>query len=590
MTISNLIDGLYDSMLSETHEAQGEPVDFCVDRETPSEPRARSLNESVVEAICIVSIGIAGRNIGRARVIAISNVLEDDFGVARNYARAVIDEAAEAGLVRIEETESDSYAPNYFVALTANGRTLAVENGWAPQDSTFQDINGNVFAEAGVDVCVDCGCKHYEYDRCVGCGKLAGFPATADAATADEAIDADDIHIAVVEAVHSSVSAGTDRAGSAAILGITNRLQFGLFDGVIDAADRAAEAIEDARSAGLVVFEENHNYSAPVFMSLTDSGRALVAIESAAAETVSERTAEEIRAEEIRAEMTREAAERGNPHDCEPGCCLYPMTEEEEAAAEAIEADEDYEANAEYRARLDAEYSAELDDRLAAKIAEQDAVNEAIEAADEDGDEDAAEPTRWRDIPVGTFAVTAGQRKLRFVVGQGTRTAVLKLVKGKWERGYHKADALCQPCVIGETTTLYAPNPGEYPEADSLGFAALLTDEQRLEWFDTIVADEDEVEEAAPEVVADEHDTDFGDAPGSFVYVDAAEPTTITEDYHRDLEARIDDLEDENKGLQLEVRKLGLLRLGRMADLEARVAELENVLMSFAAAMDRSKL
>tara|TARA_Y100001963_G_scaffold33728_1_gene46818 strand:- start:226 stop:669 length:444 start_codon:yes stop_codon:yes gene_type:complete len=31
------------------------------------------------------------------------------------------------------------------------------------------------------------------------------------------------------------------------------------------------------------------------------------------------------------AEMSREAAERGNPHNCEPGCCLFPMTDDEEA-------------------------------------------------------------------------------------------------------------------------------------------------------------------------------------------------------------------------------------------------------------------
>ena len=34
--------------------------------------------------------------------------------------------------------------------------------------------------------------------------------------------------------------------------------------------------------------------------------------------------------EEICEKMTREAAERGNPHDCEPGCCLFPVEPDEE--------------------------------------------------------------------------------------------------------------------------------------------------------------------------------------------------------------------------------------------------------------------
>ena len=281
MTISNLIDGLYDSMLSETHEAQGEPVDFCVDRETPMEPRARSLNESVVEAICIVSIGASASNyIGRGRVIAIRNVLEDDFGVARKYVDVVIAEAAADGLVEIESlAQGGGVAGNYAVALTANGRTLAVENGWAPQDSTFADVNANVFAETGVDVCVDCGCKYYEYDRCVGCGKMAGFPATDDAVSALRTNDADDVLIAGVEAVLiAGMYGGDDRA---AVLGVTNRLRFGQFDGAIDGVD----AIDDARKAGLIVLEypevrlggTDRNYSKAAFISLTDEGRALAA-------------------------------------------------------------------------------------------------------------------------------------------------------------------------------------------------------------------------------------------------------------------------------------------------------------------------
>lgn len=121
--------------------------------------------------------------------------------------------------------------------------------------------------------------------------------------------------------------------------------------------------------------------------------------------------------------------------------------------------------------------------------------------AQADDDKLGSLQVRWRNVQVGTFAATAGQRRLRFVVGQGTRTAVLKLVRDRWTRCYHKADdfALLTTSNTAEQGWLRSADhkampkaPGEYPEVDAVGFAALLTDEQRTEWFDSIVADETE--------------------------------------------------------------------------------------------------
>lgn len=134
--LNSLIDNIYTDMLSDVHEAQGEPVDFAsepdfiVDEETPMEPLALTLLEAVVESVAFFSqpgiVVTLGAVIDRLRNTHGIDNIERNGRVSDCV--ALVNEGVEAGVI-----VKGQIAALHSVALTPAGRELAVERGWATQ-------------------------------------------------------------------------------------------------------------------------------------------------------------------------------------------------------------------------------------------------------------------------------------------------------------------------------------------------------------------------------------------------------------------------------------------------------------------------
>mgnify|MGYP003147027538 CR=1 FL=1 len=165
--LNNLIDNIYNDMLSDVHEAQGRPInfatdpDFCVDSETPMEPIALTLLDALVESVAFFSQpGIV------VTLEAVIDRLRNAHGID-NIERngrvsdcvALVREGFEVSIIKAHRKDDGDIKS---VALTVEGLSIAVERGWAVQtclrcDDAVRDADVN---EDGW--CEDCVASYLE--------------------------------------------------------------------------------------------------------------------------------------------------------------------------------------------------------------------------------------------------------------------------------------------------------------------------------------------------------------------------------------------------------------------------------------------
>jgi hypothetical protein len=124
-TPAQLIDALHDSMVGPIHIDQGEPVDFCVDKETP-EPQPTSLPMLAVHAFSLLPQDSAcNENTVIERGVFLG-WLSDVAGVSYAAARGVLAEAVVAGLLELAGPGEDVGD----VTWTHHGYDTAATKGW----------------------------------------------------------------------------------------------------------------------------------------------------------------------------------------------------------------------------------------------------------------------------------------------------------------------------------------------------------------------------------------------------------------------------------------------------------------------------